>query len=109
MSEKSARRLSRRTVLVTAAVGAAAIPTAAAVAAQADTVPRPDFWDTPTGQLWTIQRGRQQATLVELGGGLLDYTVDGIAFLDTYPLTTPIKSAGRILAPWPNRLGNGLY
>jgi aldose 1-epimerase len=100
-------RLSRRSVLVTAAVGAAAVPTVAAVAAHAD--PGPDFWTTPTGTLWTIRRGNQQATLVELGGGILDYTVGGVPFIDTYPLETPIKSAGRVLVPWPNRLGNGLY
>jgi aldose 1-epimerase len=105
-------------MLVTAAVGAAAVPTVAAVAAHAeDTDPAvdppsasgPDFWSTPTGTLWTIRRGSQKATLVELGGGILDYTVGGIAFVDPYPLDAPIKSAGRVLVPWPNRLGNGLY
>jgi aldose 1-epimerase len=99
--------LSRRSVLVTAAVGAAAVPTVALATAHAD--PGPDVWTTPTGTLWTIRRGSQRATLVELGGGILDYTVGGVPFVDTYPLDAPIKSAGRVLVPWPNRLGNGLY
>jgi aldose 1-epimerase len=107
-------RLSRRTVLVSAAVGAAAVPTAALATAHADPVPdpaaqSPDFWTTPTGTQWTIRRGNQKATLVELGGGILDWTVGGVPYIDTYPLDAPIKSAGRVLVPWPNRLGNGLY
>ena len=107
MSEPKTHKVSRRAVLAVAAVGAAAVPTIPALAAHADA--GSDFWDTPTGTLWTIRRGNQRATLVELGGGLLDYTVDGVPFVDSYPLDSPIKSAGRILCPWPNRLGNGLY
>jgi aldose 1-epimerase len=100
-------RLRRRAVLTAAAASAAAVPAVAVVSAQAAT--GPDFWSTPTGELWTIQRGEQRATLVELGGGLLSYTVKGVPFVDPYPLDSPLKSAGRVLAPWPNRLGNGQY
>jgi aldose 1-epimerase len=108
-------KLSRRSVLTAAAVGAgAAVPALAAVAANAAVTDNtsssgPDFWSTPSGEQWTIQRGSQRATFVELGGGLLSYTANGVPLIDPYPLDAPIKSAGRILAPWPNRLGNGSY
>jgi aldose 1-epimerase len=111
MSSPRARRLSRRTALVAAAVGAGAVPAFLAGSANADvTAPvDPGFWPTISGQQWTIQRGNQVATFVELGGGLFSYTVNGVPFVESYPLDSPIKSAGRTLCPWPNRLQDGQY
>src|SRR5688572_7798811 len=107
MSNATTPRLSRRAVLVAAAAAGAgaAIPLNSANAARTGM----DAWATISGEVWTIQHGRQQATLVELGGGLLTYTVDGVPFVDPHPLDSPIRPAGRTLAPWPNRIQDGQY
>jgi aldose 1-epimerase len=57
-----------------------------------------------------IGAGAHQATVVEVGGGLREYTVDGLPMVDPYPATSVCpRSAGQLLAPWPNRLGGGRY
>ncbi len=112
MSNQRALRLSRRTALAAAAVGAGAVPAFLAIDANADVVDAADhldLWTTISGQQWTIRRGNQVAMFVELGGGIFSYTVNGVPFVESYPLDAPIKSAGRTLCPWPNRLQDGQY
>lgn len=67
-------------------------------------------WSAPSGAQWTVGAGPHEATLVEVGGGVREYTVDGVPLLDPYPADAVCpRSAGQVLAPWPNRLGGGRY
>lgn len=67
-------------------------------------------WSTPSGAQWTISAGSHEATVVEVGGGLREYTVDGVPLVDPYAAESVCpRSAGQLLAPWPNRLGGGRY
>jgi aldose 1-epimerase len=48
--------------------------------------------------------------VVEVGGGLREYAVDGVAVVDPYPAEVVCpRGAGQQLAPWPNRLRDGKY
>jgi aldose 1-epimerase len=48
--------------------------------------------------------------LVEVGGGVREYSIDGSPVIDAYPAPVVCpRSAGQILTPWPNRLGGGRY
>lgn len=63
-----------------------------------------------SGAQWTIRRGNQSAVIVEVGGGLRTYTVDGDEIVDGYDADElPPGAAGQILAPWPNRLRDGSF
>lgn len=63
-----------------------------------------------SGTQWTIQRGNQTAVVVEVGGGLRAYDVDGEPVVDAYGEDEMAPgAAGQILAPWPNRLRDGFY
>lgn len=63
-----------------------------------------------SGTQWTIQRGNQAAVVVEVGGGLRAYEVDGQQVIDAYAEDEIAPgAAGQILAPWPNRLRDGSY
>ena len=67
-------------------------------------------WSTPSGAQWVIGAGPHQATVVEVGGGIREYTVGGVAVVDPYPADAVCpRSAGQQLAPWPNRLRDGKY
>ncbi len=63
-----------------------------------------------SGTQWTIEADGHRAVLVEVGGGLRSYTVDGRELLDGYgeDEISP-ASAGQILAPWPSRIRDGQY
>lgn len=63
------------------------------------------------GEQWRIEHGPHRATIVEVGGGLRDYGLDGDPVLDGFPDDgLPGRTAaGQLLAPWPNRLGDGCY
>jgi aldose 1-epimerase len=64
----------------------------------------------PSGQQFEIRYEGQRATIVEVGGGIRTYEVDGRAVLDPYPLEAMCDGAhGAPLIPWPNRLGDGRY
>ena len=64
----------------------------------------------PSGAQWRIAAGDQAAVLVEVGGGLRDYTVAGESIVDGYAETEICPgSAGQVLAPWPNRIRDGNY
>lgn len=67
-------------------------------------------WSARSGAQWNIRCRAHQATLVEVGGGLREYLVDGEHVVEPYPADSICaKAAGQILAPWPNRLGGGSY
>lgn len=63
-----------------------------------------------SGEQWSISYAGHEATIVEVGGGLRTFTVDGDAYVDGY-LDDELcpGGAGQVLAPWPNRLGDGRY
>ena len=68
----------------------------------------------PSGQQWTIRydgrSGAARATVVEVGGGLREYELDGIAVLDPFPLDAICDGAHNMpLVPWPNRIRDGRY
>ena len=63
-----------------------------------------------SGTQWSIEADGQSAVVVEVGGVLRSYSVDGVAVLDGFAEDelSP-ASAGQILAPWPNRIRDGAY
>ncbi len=64
----------------------------------------------PSGQQFTINARGHCATIVEVGGGVREYTVDGHHVLQSYPIDQMCDGAhGTPLIPWPNRLGDGRY
>jgi aldose 1-epimerase len=64
----------------------------------------------PSGQQVELRHGEQRAVVVEVGGGLREYTAAGRAVLDGYAEHERCRSGrGQILAPWPNRLKDGSY
>ena len=64
----------------------------------------------PSGQQFTISAGSHSVTIVEVGGGIREYTVDGHHVLQNYPVDQMCDGAhGTPLIPWPNRLGDGRY
>lgn len=64
----------------------------------------------PSGMQVELRFGEQRAVVVEVGGGLREYTVAGRPVLDGYAEGERCRSGrGQILAPWPNRLRDGRY
>lgn len=64
----------------------------------------------PTGASWRLVHGEQSATVVQLGGALRDYVVNGRPVLDGFSPGSAITGGrGQLLAPWPNRVGAGRY
>jgi aldose 1-epimerase len=64
----------------------------------------------PSGTQWQIESGGHQAVVVEVGGGVRAYRVDGQDLLDGYGADEICpSSAGQVLAPWPNRIRDGRY
>lgn len=64
----------------------------------------------PSGEQYPISYGDQQATIVEVGGGVREYTNGGRAVLDPYDVAAMCDGAhGTPLIPWPNRLADGHY
>jgi aldose 1-epimerase len=64
----------------------------------------------PSGEQFEIRAGGQRATIVEVGGGLREYEVDGRPVLEPYPVDRIRDGAhGAPLIPWPNRLADGRY
>ena len=64
----------------------------------------------PSGAQYRLTSGEQQATVVEVGGGLRTYTAGGVDVLDGYA-EHEMASGGRgqHLLPWPNRVRDGRY
>lgn len=66
--------------------------------------------DPPSGEQHRISFGEQHATIVEVGGGIRDYTHGSREVLEGYPLGAVCDGAhGAVLVPWPNRIGDGRY
>ena len=64
----------------------------------------------PSGAQHRITSGDQEATVVEVGGGLRSYTVDGVPVLDGYGVEEMASGGrGQLLMPWPNRIRDGRY
>jgi aldose 1-epimerase len=64
----------------------------------------------PSGEQIEIVHGDQRVTVVEVGGGLRTYTLDGRNVLDGYGADEMSRSGrGQVLIPWPNRIQDGLY
>jgi aldose 1-epimerase len=64
----------------------------------------------PSGEQFEITNGEQRASIVEVGGGIREYSVAGRNVLDPYPLEAICDGAhGTPLIPWPNRLADGRY
>ncbi|WP_431947024.1 aldose 1-epimerase family protein [Micromonospora marina] len=64
----------------------------------------------PSGTQWTIAADGHEAVVVEVGGGLRAYRYDGVDHLDGYAEDEVCPgSAGQVLAPWPNRIRDGVY
>ncbi|HEY2949361.1 MAG TPA: aldose 1-epimerase family protein [Micromonosporaceae bacterium] len=63
-----------------------------------------------SGTQWMIESDGHEAVVVEVGGGLRAYRVDGSELLDGYgPDEVCPGAAGQVLAPWPNRIRDGRY
>jgi aldose 1-epimerase len=64
----------------------------------------------PSGRQHEIAFGEQSATIVEVGGGIREYTVGDRPVLDPYGRDAICDGAhGAPLIPWPNRLADGRY
>jgi aldose 1-epimerase len=73
-------------------------------------VARPRTAVAPSGEQFSLALDEHSATVVEVGGGVRTYTVDGHDVLDPYPLGAICDGAhGTPLIPWPNRLDEGRY
>jgi len=60
----------------------------------------------PSGEQYELVFGDQRAVVVEVGAGLRTYD----DLLDGYPVDEMCTSGrGQILAPWPNRIAEGVY
>jgi aldose 1-epimerase len=64
----------------------------------------------PSGTQFALAHGNQRAVVVEVGGGLRRYSVDGRELLDGYGEEELCTSGrGQVLIPWPNRIEDGRY
>lgn len=65
---------------------------------------------SPSGHQVEIRSGPHRAVIVEVGGGVRSYDVDGVDLLDGYRPDEMVTAArGQPLLPWPNRLHGGSY
>jgi aldose 1-epimerase len=72
--------------------------------AATDTVP------ALSGTEWTIAADGHEAVVVEVGGALRAYRHQGTDLVDGYePAELCPGSAGKVMAPWPNRIRDGRY
>lgn len=64
----------------------------------------------PSGEQFEIALGEQRAVVVEVGGGIREYTVAERPVVHPYGLQDMCDGAhGTPLIPWPNRLEDGSY
>ena len=64
----------------------------------------------PSGAQAELRHGGLRATVVEVGGGLRELSVDGRPVLDGYDLAAECTwGRGQLLLPWPNRIPAGRY
>ncbi len=71
---------------------------------------RPAETTAATGDQWVIGHGDQRAVVTEVGATLRSFTVGERSVIDGFA-SDQWSTAGRgqVLAPWPNRLGDGHY
>ncbi|MEE2521605.1 aldose 1-epimerase family protein [Pseudarthrobacter sp. J75] len=63
-----------------------------------------------TGRQYVLERGNAKAVVTELAAGLRLYSVDGVPFTETYDDDQiPPGATGITLAPWANRVEDGLW
>jgi len=71
---------------------------------------RPAETTASTGDQWVIGHGHQRAVITEVGATLRSFTVDDRPVIDGFgPDAWSHGGRGQVLAPWPNRLGDGRY
>jgi aldose 1-epimerase len=64
----------------------------------------------PSGDQVELTFANQRAVVVEVGGGIRKYSVDGREILDGYSVVERCPSGrGQLLIPWPNRIQDGSY
>ncbi len=64
----------------------------------------------PSGAQHEIFHGNHRAIVTEVGASLRAFTVDGRDVIDGYGIDQRCSGGrGQVLAPWPNRLGDGRY
>ncbi len=69
-----------------------------------------DHRAAPSGEQHEIGYGRQRAVVTEVGATLRSYVVDDRPVLEGFEAGQMCTGArGQVLAPWPNRLGDGRY
>jgi aldose 1-epimerase len=72
--------------------------------------PRSARHEPPSGRQYELRAGRQRAVVVEVGGGLREYEVDGQSVLEGYSIDVMADGGrGQPLLPWPNRMADGQY
>jgi aldose 1-epimerase len=71
---------------------------------------RPAETAVATGDQWVIGHGDQRAVITEAGATLRSFTVGDRPVIDGFGLKEWSQGGrGQVLAPWPNRLGDGHY
>ena len=71
---------------------------------------RPADTTSATGDQWVIGHGHQRAIITEVGATLRAFTVGERHVVDGFgPDQWSHGGRGQVLAPWPNRLGDGAY
>ena len=71
---------------------------------------RPAETTAATGDQWVIGHGHQRAVITEVGATLRSFTVGDQPVVDGFgPDEWSQGGRGQVLAPWPNRLGDGRY
>ena len=71
---------------------------------------RPAETTAATGDQWVIGHGHQRAIVTEVGATLRSFTVGDRPVVDGFgPDEWSHGGRGQVLAPWPNRLGDGAY
>src|ERR1700733_6713641 len=77
---------------------------------RSDDEPRPAQTTAATGDQWVIGHGEQRAVICEVGATLRSFTLADEPVLDGFgPDQWSHGGRGQVLAPWPNRLGDGRY
>lgn len=65
---------------------------------------------SPTGIQIHLHRGANTAQIAQVGASLRGLTVGGVDLIARYPENIPTPScSGVVLAPWPNRVRDGLW
>jgi len=71
---------------------------------------RPAETTAATGDQWVIGHGHQRAIITEVGATLRSLTLGDRAVIQGFdPDEWSHGGRGQVLAPWPNRLGDGAY